>query len=165
MPFRSKVVSKVPSHPWIMLEHKLTSGVCREAISPMNWCTWRIPIEILTSDTWPNKCFRWELSLFIAWFSSHRGTWFQRLQPPRNPAIEPPRITDVTEEVDFWDRKPKPFSPGNGNWKKTLEHLFLNIYNYVKDEQELRELFGWKKFGRVRSRNIFCLIAVHRCFA
>ena len=40
-------------------------------------------------------------------------------------------------------------SPGNGNWKKTLEHLFSNIYNLVKDEQELRELFGWKKFGRV----------------
>jgi hypothetical protein len=78
---------------------------------------------------------------------------FQRIQPSKNLPIaqpQPPRITDVThDEEDFWDRKPKPMSPGNGNWKKTLEHLFLNIYNYVKDEQELRELFGWKKFGRV----------------
>jgi hypothetical protein len=55
----------------------------------------------------------------------------------------------VREEENFWDRKTKPLSPGNGNWKKTLEHLFLNIYNFVKNEQELRELFGWKKFGRV----------------
>ncbi len=53
------------------------------------------------------------------------------------------------DEEDFWNRKPKPTSPGNGNWKKTLEHIFLNIYNYVKEEEELRELFGWKKFGRV----------------
>lgn len=89
----------------------------------------------------------------------------QRLQQGRNPAIEPPRITDVTEEEDFWDRKPKPFSPGNGNWKKTLEHLFLNIYNYVKDEQELRELFGWKKFGRVSDRTTISRIVVYGCSA
>jgi hypothetical protein len=65
--------------------------------------------------------------------------------------IAPPRYADVPhkEEEDFWNRKTQPLSPGNGNWKKTLEHIFLNIYNYVKDEQELRELFGWKKFGRV----------------
>jgi hypothetical protein len=43
----------------------------------------------------------------------------------------------------------KEFSPGNGDWKKTLEHIFLNIYNHVKDDQQLRDLFGWKKFGRV----------------
>jgi hypothetical protein len=55
----------------------------------------------------------------------------------------------IHDEEKFWDRKTKPLSPGNGNWKKTLEHLFLNIYNFVKNEQELRELFGWKKFGRV----------------
>jgi hypothetical protein len=77
----------------------------------------------------------------------------KRLQQSRNPPIappQPPRITDVThDEEDFWNRKVKPTSPGDGNWKKTLEHIFLNIYNYVKDEQELRELFGWKKFGRV----------------
>ncbi|CAF0755465.1 unnamed protein product [Rotaria sordida] len=82
----------------------------------------------------------------------------ERLQPSKNLPIGPsqqPRITDVThEEEDFWDRKPKPFSPGNGNWKKTLEHLFLNIYNYVKDEQELRELFGWKKFGRIETARL-----------
>ncbi|CAF0825966.1 unnamed protein product [Adineta steineri] len=74
----------------------------------------------------------------------------ERLQPSKNV----PQITDVTQEEDFWDRKPKPFSPGNGNWKKTLEHLFLNIYNYVKDEQELQELFGWKKFGRIETARL-----------
>ncbi|CAF2904300.1 unnamed protein product [Rotaria sp. Silwood2] len=82
----------------------------------------------------------------------------ERLQPSRNLPIAPPqpsRITDVTQdEENFWDRKPKPFSPGNGDWKKTLEHLFLNIYNYVKDEQELRELFGWKKFGRIETARL-----------
>jgi len=62
----------------------------------------------------------------------------------------PPRVIDVLhEEENFWNRKTKPLSPGNGNWKKTLEHIFLNIYNFVKNEQELRELFGWKTFGRV----------------
>ncbi|CAF0830960.1 unnamed protein product [Adineta ricciae] len=73
----------------------------------------------------------------------------ERLQPSRNLPIAPPKITDVSQEDDFWDRKPTAFSSGNGNWKKTLEHLFLNIYNYVKDEPELREIFGWKKFGRI----------------
>lgn len=68
----------------------------------------------------------------------------------RNPAIaEPPRIVDVTQEEDFWNRKPKATSPGNGDWKKTLEHIFSNIYNHVKDDPELQEQFGWKKFGRV----------------
>jgi hypothetical protein len=57
---------------------------------------------------------------------------------------------DVThEEENFWDRKTTPLSPGNGNWKKTLEHIFLNIYDFVKNERELREIFGWKQFGRV----------------
>ncbi|UJR35955.1 hypothetical protein I4U23_028696 [Adineta vaga] len=78
----------------------------------------------------------------------------ERIQPSKNLAIGPPQITDVAEQEDFWDRKPKPVSPGNGNWKKTLEHLFLNIYNYVKDEQELRELFGWKKFGRIETAKL-----------
>lgn len=60
------------------------------------------------------------------------------------------RIVEVTyDEENFWERNPKPLTLGNGNWKKTLEHVFLNIYNYVKKEQELREIFGWKKFGRV----------------
>ena len=44
----------------------------------------------------------------------------------------------------------KPFSPGDGDWEKTLDHLFLQIYHFVKEEPELQELFGWKKFGRVR---------------
>ena len=47
----------------------------------------------------------------------------ERYQPPPTPRYE---------EDNFWDRKTKPLSPGNGNWKKTLEHLFLNIYNFVK---------------------------------
>ena len=59
-------------------------------------------------------------------------------------------MVDVTHEEDnFWDRKSKPLSPGNGNWKRTMEHLFLNMYNFVKNEPQLRELFGWKIFGRV----------------
>ena len=82
------------------------------------------------------------------------------MQQAKNPAIEPPRIRDVTNEEDFWDRKPKPMSLGNGDWKKTLEHIFSHIYNYVKDEEELCELFGWKKFGRVchRSKAILSLV-------
>ncbi|CAF0771349.1 unnamed protein product [Didymodactylos carnosus] len=86
----------------------------------------------------------------------------ERLQQPQYLPITaqppPPKITDVTQDEserdNFWDRKPKPFSMGDGNWKKTLEHIFLNIYNYVKDEQELRELFGWKKFGRIESARL-----------
>lgn len=77
-----------------------------------------------------------------------KSLFFQRVQPAI-PA-PPPRIVDVTDEKNFWDRKPKPFSPGDGDWEKTLEHLFLQIYNFVKEEPELQELFGWKKFGRVR---------------
>ena len=55
----------------------------------------------------------------------------------------------IHEDETFWERTTKALSPGNGDWKKTLDHLFLNIYNYVKNEQELREIFGRKKFGRV----------------
>ncbi|CAF4470987.1 unnamed protein product, partial [Rotaria magnacalcarata] len=49
----------------------------------------------------------------------------ERLPPPPPPPILPPpkRVMDVTyEEENFWDRKIKPLSPGNGNWKKTLDH-------------------------------------------
>jgi hypothetical protein len=58
-------------------------------------------------------------------------------------------MVDVSEQENFWDQPVASLSLANGNWRKTLEHLFLNTYNYVKDEQELRELFGWKRFGRV----------------
>ncbi|CAF4902155.1 unnamed protein product, partial [Rotaria socialis] len=47
----------------------------------------------------------------------------QRLQPARNLPVappEPPRITDVTHEENFWDRKTKPYSPANGDLEKTL---------------------------------------------
>ncbi|CAF3586615.1 unnamed protein product [Rotaria sordida] len=89
------------------------------------------------------------------WIDPNRNSQYEytreqmavRLPPP-----PPPRVMNTThEEENFWDRKTKPLSPGNGNWKKTLEHLFLNIYNYVKDERELRELFGWKIFGRIET--------------
>ncbi|CAF1191411.1 unnamed protein product [Rotaria magnacalcarata] len=83
-----------------------------------------------------------------------REQMVERLPPPPPPPILPPpkRVMDVTyEEENFWDRKIKPLSPGNGNWKKTLDHIFLNVYNYVKDERELREIFGWKTFGRIET--------------
>lgn len=59
-------------------------------------------------------------------------------------------MPDLThEEETFWERKSKPLSAGNGNWKRTMEHIFLNLYQLVKNEPQLRELFGWKIFGRV----------------
>ncbi|CAM2705420.1 unnamed protein product [Rotaria socialis] len=81
----------------------------------------------------------------------------QRLQPARNLPVappEPPRITDVTHEENFWDRKTKPYSPANGDLEKTLEHIILNTYNYLTDDEELAGLFAWKKFGQIESARL-----------
>ena len=68
----------------------------------------------------------------------------------REPIVQPVRQTEISHEDErFWERKCKPLSPGNGNWKRTMEHVFLNFYQFVKNEPQLRELFGWKIFGRV----------------
>ncbi|CAF4219276.1 unnamed protein product, partial [Didymodactylos carnosus] len=80
----------------------------------------------------------------------------ERLQQPKYiPIATEPQIADIThdklEQENFWDKKPTPFSMADGNWKKTLEHIFSNTYNYVKDDEELRESFGSKKFGRQRT--------------
>lgn len=55
----------------------------------------------------------------------------------------------MTDPDDFWNREPSPLSAGDGYWKKTLEHIFLHMYDHVKKEQPLREAFGWKRFARV----------------
>ncbi|CAF2047091.1 unnamed protein product [Rotaria magnacalcarata] len=81
----------------------------------------------------------------------------QRLQPAKNLPVappEPPRITDVTHEENFWDRKTKPYSPANGDLETTLEHIILNTYNYLKDDEELAGLFAWKKFGQIESARL-----------
>ncbi|CAF4969803.1 unnamed protein product, partial [Rotaria socialis] len=81
----------------------------------------------------------------------------QRLQPAKNLPVappEPPRITDVTHEENFWDRKTKPYSPANGDLEKTLEHIILNTYNYLTDDEELAGLFAWKKFGQIESARL-----------
>lgn len=75
----------------------------------------------------------------------------------REPIVQPVRQqADLShEEERFWERKCKPLSSGNGNWKRTMEHIFLNLYQFVKNEPQLRELFGWKIFGRIENA---CLI-------
>ncbi|CAF2947711.1 unnamed protein product [Rotaria sp. Silwood2] len=112
-------------------------------IAPANYSGTQANVWNIPDENWidPNRNSQYEYT---------REQIVERLPPPLPPP--PPRIIDTTyEEENFWDRKTKPLSPGNGNWKKTLEHLFLNIFNYVKDERELRELFGWKIFGRIET--------------
>ncbi|CAF1231961.1 unnamed protein product [Rotaria sp. Silwood1] len=108
-------------------------------ISPVSYTDPQLNVWNTSDENWidPNQNSQYEYT---------REQMIEHLPPPQ------PRTMDTTyEEENFWDRKIKPLSPGNGNWKKTLEHLFLNIYNYVKDERELRELFGWKIFGRIET--------------
>lgn len=69
------------------------------------------------------------------------------MQPPVPPTQ--PQITDVTNQENFWDRPTKPYSLGDGDWENTLEHLVLNLHNYIKTEQDLQDLLAHKKFGGV----------------
>lgn len=71
------------------------------------------------------------------------------LTSPRQgpPAVEyiPPRFPD-----------PKACSPGNGNWREQLEHVYAHLIEHAQIDPDFRIALGEPKLGRV-SLKIFII--------
>ena len=67
----------------------------------------------------------------------------KELQSPRPaapPAVEyiPPRFPE-----------PKACSPGNGNWREQLEHVYAHLIEHAQVDPDFRIALGEPKMGRV----------------
>lgn len=62
-------------------------------------------------------------------------------QPPTPPAPQeylPPRFPE-----------PKACSPGNGNWREQLEHVYAHLIEHAQIDPDFRIALGEPKLGRV----------------
>lgn len=57
--------------------------------------------------------------------------------PPANEYI-PPRYPE-----------PKACSPGNGNWREQLEHIYAHLIDHAQVDPDFRIVLGEPKLGRV----------------
>lgn len=64
----------------------------------------------------------------------------QQPPPPAPPAVEyiPPRYPEA-----------KACSPGNGNWREQLEHIYAHLIEHAQIDPDFRIALGEPKMGRV----------------
>lgn len=71
----------------------------------------------------------------------------RELTSPRQPAPPP-----VTEYIPPRFPEPKACSPGNGNWREQLEHVYAHLIEHAQIDPDFRIAMGEPKMGRVSLR-------------
>lgn len=64
----------------------------------------------------------------------------QEIAPPPQ-EYQPPRYPE-----------PKACSPGNGNWREQLEHIYAHLIEHAQIDPDFRIALGEPKLGRVCTR-------------
>lgn len=69
------------------------------------------------------------------------------LNTPRQVAVPP-----ASEYVVPRFPEPKACSPGNGNWREQLEHVYAHLIEHAQVDPDFRIALGEPKIGRVSCR-------------